>query len=121
VPWDIVVRGVVTVQVGICVVVTVSIVDVTVSTVSACDLDGWVKSEWEHSVFGHQPICVDCGGKENHRTVYLHEICADVRFSARFFQNDRLRDGGQKFTGFSRADFEFTLCCGDFLAKRYSV
>ena len=78
-PRDVVVRSVVTVEVGVCAVVTVTPVDVTVSTVTAGDLDGWVKSEREGSVFRHQPVGFNSSRQENHRTVNLHEVGTDVR------------------------------------------
>ena len=97
-PWHVIVGRVVSVEVTICVVVTVSVVDVTVSTVTTCDLDGWVEGEWEHSILRHKPVRVNCCGQENHRTVYLYEISTDVRLyvcSRTVIENDRLRDGGQ--------------------------
>ena len=120
-PWDVVVGTVVSVEVGVRAVVTVSIVDVTVSTVTACDLDGWIESEREGSVFGHQPVGFDSGCQENHRTVDLYKVCTDVWLCCSLFHDDWLRDGGQELARFEVADFKFALCGCDFLAESNSV
>ena len=78
-PWQVVVRRVLSSEVSIIVVVAVSRVDVTVSTATTVDLDGWVESEWEHSILRHKPVSINCCGQENHRPVYLYEISTDVR------------------------------------------
>ena len=54
-PWEVIYAAVILVQVSQCVVVTVVVVNITISSSADVYLESWVNSNWINSVFRKKP------------------------------------------------------------------
>ncbi len=98
--------------------VAVAVVAVAVSTSIAVDLDGWVNSKGEHTIFRHQPVSFHCSRDDHLWAENLDEVSCRVWFLSAFFNDHWDWDLCKEFTGLDVSNLESFLSLRHFFAEQ---